>query len=104
MKPITPAEVIEKSKKEIPHFVIEAFNDLIIRNWRQREARIKYDEVIAEIITKAKDGAITRNEIKQNGWLDIEELYNGFGWTVEVNKPGADGLYGPYYLFIPHSF
>lgn len=104
MKPITPAEVIEKSKKEIPHFVIEAFNDLIVRNWVQREARIKYDEAIAEIITKAKDGAVTCNVIKRNGWLKIEELYNGFGWTVEFNEPGENNFYGPYYLFIPHSF
>lgn len=52
MKPITPAEVIEIHKDNLPPEVIEAFNELILENWDGHRASIKQTAVAKLIVSK----------------------------------------------------
>lgn len=90
MKPITPAEAFESKLKEIPDFVIGAFNTIITRNLDSSgRAHVKQDDVINVILSTpaAVDAKVTKQQIFDNGWLDVEPLYQKAGWKVRYEKP-----------------
>lgn len=96
MKPITPAEIINKDRT-IPDQVIESFNELIVENIRCSVARVYQEEVLEKICDKMP--AVDRREVINNKWLDIEDLYRSAGWKVDYDKPGYNENYQAYYTF-----
>jgi len=97
MKPITPREILtEKAKlelqraKNIPDFVISAFNELIVMNYSEHNqlAEIK-QEAVVNLIEK-RNPEIDRQSLYENHWLDVEPLFEEVGWKVSYNK-------APYY-------
>lgn len=95
-KPITPAEVSEYREKSIPNYVFEAFNTFIARN----PNIVNRDQVISEIIRLSKWNC-SREEIFEKHWLDIEDIYERYGWNVQYVKPGYDENFDPYFEFKP---
>lgn len=87
MKPISPDEVV--ASKVIPDEVIAAFNTLIAKEWNGRNANFKQDEVIVEVIKnfKASGKLVTRQQIFDEHYLDVEGLFEKAGWEVEYDKP-----------------
>ena len=103
VKPITPQEVEEARKNDIPSFVIEAVNKLLKKKWDGQKAIIAQDEIISEMkpsyVLGLENGVRFRPKVFSNHWLDFEEIYEESGWKVEYNKPSYDESYGAYFKF-----
>lgn len=88
MKAITPKEACEAKAKSLPEFVIKAFNNLLVRKYNQSAIYITQTEVVDEILKLSCDDNLTRQDVFDNRWLDIEPLYREYGWVVNFDKPG----------------
>ena len=100
IKPITPNEVA-KGKMEFPEEVIEAFNELIAKDFCIDHAIIMEDDV-ARLIKKkfnANGKKVTMDEIYDNGWLDVETVFRKAGWKVTYDKPGYNETYDASFEF-----
>jgi hypothetical protein len=86
MKPLSPKQVLKVKKKRIPDFVYEAFNELLIEHFRSGAAIISQEEAILRIMHTFPGTEITRTEILDNGWLDIESEYRENGWEVTYDS------------------
>lgn len=94
--PITPKQA--EDKKTIPDFVIDAFNDMIVKNLRGNRSYFKQDDVVEEIISYAPDGT-TEEHVYDKGWLDVEDIYRKAGWLVNYDKPGYNESYDATFTF-----
>ncbi len=98
IKPIKPSEVVDLKKNLFPDFVIEAFNELIAKNFRNKESTFKQSEVVKLILEKSTTN-ICQNDIYENSWLDVEDAYRSEGWSVEYDKPGYNESYPATFTF-----
>lgn len=83
-RPIRPDEIAEAKVGHIPAAVIEAFNKLIALNFSGDSASVKQDDVIDEV-TRTTD--LSRYEILDKGYLNVEEIFRKAGWKVRYEKP-----------------
>ena len=96
VEPIRPQDIKPASK---PDGVIESFNDLIIKYWDGRQSKFEQCE-IADLIAQRMN--VERAVIFSNRWLDIEALYEEYGWSVYYDKPGYnEAIYEPVFTFSP---
>lgn len=104
-KPIRPSEVAKAKVKyqNIPDFVIDAFNELIAREYSYGRAIVKQDDAIALILEKAHKIAeyeeVERGDLFNKRWLDVEEIFKKAGWVVEYDKPGYCESYPATFTF-----
>lgn len=98
VKPITPNEVLNVRQESIPDAVIEAFNELITENWSSqfRGAVVLQDDAVKRIVKKLK---IKREAVFDNGYLDVEPIFENAGWVVEFDKPGYNESYEANFTF-----
>ena len=88
-KPFTFDEV-HKAKKSfnkdnIPWYVIDAVNKLLTKNFvKDGPIEFTQDALISEI--KSIQHNVTNAELFENHYLDIEDLYESYGWKVTYNK------------------
>lgn len=95
VKPMGPDEV----KHILPDFVIQGVNQAITKySFGKTSFVISQDDMIKEIMEFVPDG-MTRNELFEKHYLDIEETYREAGWFVEFDKPGYNETYKPYFTF-----
>lgn len=102
MKPISIAEVDQAKTKSFPDFVIQAFNNMIVKNWDGSSSKVLQDDVMEEILRLANNGVpstTTRRKVLDNGWLDVENTYRREGWTVEYDKPAYCENYAAHFIF-----
>ena len=97
VQPIAPQDVVDKKLENIPNAVIESFNELIAKKFNGSQSTIKQDEIVKHILSK--DGSINRQDIFDNHWLDVEEMYRKIGWDVEFDKPGYNESYEAFFVF-----
>lgn len=97
MKPVTPNQVTEFKKKQMPEGVIEAFNELIAKRWNGSTSTIMQDEIIDLIVEKVPRA--TRRKIFDNHWLDVEDIFREEGWKVSYDKPGYNETYEASFKF-----
>ena len=95
MKAITPREACNNKDSVIPEVVIEVINKLIVVNLRDNEATIGQDEIVKALVKRG----LSRNEIFDEGWLDIEPIYKKVGWEVEYDKPAYNEDYPATFTF-----
>ena len=95
VKPIRPEEVLSKHQSTIPSLVVETINDMIVKNGRGGSIVLFQDDIVAQLVQKG----LSRGDIFENGWLDIEGLYRSHGWKVEYDKPGYNESYKPKFTF-----
>lgn len=95
-KPITPEEVSKVREQCIPDYVFEAFNTYIAHNPND----VNQDKVISEIV-RLSNWNYSREQILENRWLDIEDIYGQYGWNVRYVKPSYDENFDPYFVFTP---
>jgi hypothetical protein len=105
MKVFTPEDVRINSKY-IPDFVYDVFNHLLTEKWNNgKPIIISQEEVVNRIICKHNwlfdDIEISRQEIFEHHWLDVEPEYRNAGWNVEFDKPGYNESYKAFYTFTP---
>lgn len=92
--PISPDDIPPEPKNlDIPYFVFDVFNELIIEkfNYHTKSAKV-HKESAAKRITENSEAKQTMElycrtlgvyEIYNSGWLDIEPWYREQGWQVE---------------------
>ena len=95
VKPITPAQVVQKKGRIFPSQVFEAFNELIARECDDGYCKITQDDVVALMVKKG----LKKKDIFINNWLDVEGAYRAAGWRVEYDKPGFNEAYDAYFEF-----
>lgn len=95
--PITPDEARASRLTTIPSAVIACFNAEIASNLRGKRATVSQPKIVSAICT-AMPGA-SRSAIFDNGWLDVDPLYERAGWKVIYNKPGYNENYDASWVF-----
>ena len=105
MKPITPKEARENRGSSFPDFVMAAFNEVITENLDAKgSAEFIQNIVIDRILAKQPQGnmtPLTRKDVFDKNWLDVEIVYEQAGWTVEYDKPGFNESYLAKFIFRP---
>ena len=104
MKPITPDEVVSAKRDSLPQEVLEAFNEMIASSWNGSYSHFKTKEVVAVILEKMNYGKITQpiiksDELFENHWLDVEDIYRKAGWKVVYDNPAYNETYDATYKF-----
>lgn len=96
-KPIKPVAV----KKTIPDEVMEVFNNMIQENWNGDYSVLMQNKVVARIISKFKESnkKVSRHDVFEKGWLNVETSYRKLGWTVAYDKPSYDENYEAHFIF-----
>ena len=100
IKPLKPNEVKDRKESEIPDYVIEAVNNLIVKNYREAGFTIKQKDIITEIISLSSP-KITSEEIFKNDYLEFENIFRKNGWSVSYDKPGYSESYDAFFKFGP---
>ena len=103
IKPLTPKEAKKTKLEVIPDFVIQAFNELIVKNLNSYGSSSFKQNDLVDIIMKSssQDNGFTRDDVYSNHWLDVEKIYEEAGWEVTFHKPAYYEDFDPYYNFIP---
>ena len=102
VKPITPDEVVLLKEAMIPDEVIEAFNECIAENWKGSYAIVKQKYVVEKIMKKflaANKDPHIKNDITDNHWLDVEDIFRAAGWEVKYDGPGYNESYDATFEF-----
>ena len=95
--PITPDQAHERRQQTLPAAIIDVFNELIARNYNGRTATVSQDEA-ADLI--AERLSISRQQVFDLHYLDVESFYREAGWDVKYDSPGyADANFPPYFQF-----
>ena len=95
-QPITPEQVVSKKAELIPGGVIEAFNELITKNFNGSSSTVKQSDAVALIMQKMD---CARDKVFSEHWLDVEILFRDAGWRVEYDKPGFNESYDATFKF-----
>lgn len=98
---ITPIKPEEVKGNQIPDQVIDVFNKLIVKNIRGSSAVVKQEEAVTAIIAQfeLEGKVVSRSEVYENGWLNVEQMYKEVGWLVRFDKPSYDESYEAYFRF-----
>lgn len=100
VQPIKPSQVIKKKKDGIPDYVIESFNELIAKHFDGSSSTIKQDEILSVILSKMLEGS-SRQDVFDNHWLDVEDIFRKAGWEVNYDKPAYNESYPATFEFKP---
>ncbi len=107
-KPISPEEVMPQKLETMPDEVIQAFNEVIIKNWNGHKSKFRQGEIVACIIDKLRNSGMEalpsrtsglKTMIFDNHWLDVEDAFRDEGWKVEFDKPGYCEDYDAFFVF-----
>jgi hypothetical protein len=93
-KPIKPSE-IDKTKV-IPGPVIEAFNELIQKNYNNGSSVVLMDDALKLVSKKMNCTEENPLDIK---WMDVEDIYRKAGWRVVFDQPAYNETYPTTYCF-----
>lgn len=97
---IRPDQALAAKTSNIPAYVIEAANDLLVSKISlSGEATFTVPELADLAIEKARAQGepISHDKLFENKWLDIEPVFREAGWKVKFIKT-------PYYDSNPDSF
>jgi hypothetical protein len=95
-KPISPDDIAEAKIGNIPAPVIDAFNKLIALKYSGGSATVRQEDVIEEI---ASTTSLSRGEIFDKGYLNVEEIFRAAGWKVSYTKPDYTESFPAYFEF-----
>lgn len=84
IKPISPFEIVELKKANLPDGVIQAINNVIARNFDGQRSYFLQKEVAKEICEAM---GVSKDTVFANKWLDFEPIYEAEGWHVYYDKP-----------------
>lgn len=95
MPPITPEEA-QEPRPDIPEYVFDAFNELIVKNLTGKRSVVMQDEV-ADLA--ARLGDVSKSYLYDEKYLDVERHYEQAGWKVVYDKPAYNETYRPTFTF-----
>lgn len=97
--PVSPVEAIAQKNDLVPDFVFEAFNEMIVKNLKQNgSAQVDQNEVL-ELIVNKSSGTLSRQDVFEKSFLDVEPHYRKSGWIVTYDRPAYYENYNAYYIF-----
>lgn len=105
VKPITPDELPAHRLTQFPESVIQCWNDIIAEKWEPsaKISRVTQDDIVNLII--AQHPSVSRVEVFNRHWLDVEDIYRAQGWKVTYDRPiyyaGED--FAAYFVFSKKS-
>ena len=103
VKPITPEGAGIKKIETLPDFVIQAFNDTIVKNLANNYSSFKVMEVsdhMRDLATSSGMNAIEFDKrAEKEHWYDVEPFYQAAGWKVKYDSPDRDSSFDPYFIF-----
>lgn len=95
-KPYSPTEAALAKQTVLPAAVINAVNELLAKNYDGQRAVIKQKDIVGTIISQLDT---TEREMLAKNWLNIEPLYELYGWKVSYDKPGYNESYDATFTF-----
>lgn len=101
VKPISPVEAENEHRDTIPDSIIRAFNTLIIKNYEpiNKTSIVKQCEILDMVCGDPDCGMLKRDDVFDNHWLDVEDIYREQGWDVIYDKPAYNESYDAYFVF-----
>ena len=97
VKAIRPEEIKSVWAENIPDVVIEIFNKKIVKNFNGSRATVKQNDVVKEIVDALN---ISRQDVFDKRFLEIETIFEAAGWKVKYDKPGYNEDYDAFFEFI----
>ena len=97
--PIKPEDIQDLKNFDIPSEMIEAVNELIIKNWNGSSATFKQKDLIPVYLSKVKDKEKARDMLFEHRHLDFEDRFRQAGWKVHYDKPGYNENYDSFWEF-----
>ena len=88
-KPFSPEYVRDKIKEQVPSFVINCVNNLLLKKYNTdtRTAFISLNDIVDEIEMDSSFRSsflwCEKEEIGSKKWFDFEFIYQECGWIVE---------------------
>ena len=89
--PIYPDDVLLVN--HIPEEVFEVFNDLILKNWNGKSAKVTQNDAAGLVAAKLN---IDRDVVFNKCFLDVEDHYRKAGWLVAYEKPSYNETFEAY--------
>lgn len=107
VKPIKPSEAKKVKVKNIPEFIIAAFNKFIADNLdTSGRSSFKQKHLVTYIVENQiinDHQPVSASIIYQNKWLDVEDLFEDAGWSVTYDSPSWGDNYDAYFVFVDNS-
>lgn len=97
VQPITPGDVAAQKARNLPDIVIEVWNETIAKHFVDGRSKFEQEEVVKALMRRTN---CRRETVFDDGWLDIEALYEAAEWTVTYDKPGFNETYAATFEFI----
>lgn len=98
MKALTPSEAaVAKAQREFPDFVVDAFNQCILASILNGTYEVEQEEVIMRMMSL--NPQLSREEIFDKHYLDVEDYYRSAGWEVVYHKPAYYEEWKAYWEF-----
>ena len=103
VKPIKPNEIDEKIIYAIEDQMLQAVNNMIVKNWNGDSATVKQCDIIEEYfkVNGKRRTQKARTELFERKQLNFEQAYRNSGWDVEYDRPGYNETYEPTFTFKP---
>lgn len=98
IKPISPKDIDDAKSSTVHPKMIEAANNLIVKNWHGYSASFKLKELVAEF-ARIYEGETTESRVYKEQNLDIEDVFRKAGWKVHYDSPGYCEDYDAYFEF-----
>lgn len=95
--PIKPEEVRARRIDFIPSIIFETINTMICEEFDGKSATLKQEDILNRVCNESS--GLTRQEIFDKHYLDIEPFYREQGWKVEYDKPGYNESYPETFTF-----
>ena len=89
VKPITPDEIPDEPKVEVPEQVIEVFNELIRKHRIGSASWFEEGEVLDAIREKGLTQVV---DLVVRSWEDVLKIYRDVGWIANYNYHSWDRI------------
>lgn len=97
MEPLKPENVVDAKAASLPDKVVEAFNELIAEHWDGYCSKFMQEEAVKRIVKKLPK--LSRDEVLDKKYLDVEGIFIAVGWKVIYDKPASHEKYKPTFEF-----
>ena len=95
IRPISPAEAIIARSKNFSDKAIEAFNELIVKNFANNHSVVTFKSVVALM----REMGTNVEAVYSNDWLRVEDAYRAQGWKVKYSEPDHGEKFDSYFDF-----
>jgi hypothetical protein len=96
VKPLTPAKILGK-KSSLPNGIVESINYFLTIRYNGEEVKITNKELLERFLRK--NPGVQKNELTREDCINVENLFNAFGWEVRVHIPYVHEAWESHFIF-----